>query len=167
MIMSFDNGPDDGTDVCCIKARVRAAMDAAGLKSKWNKLCELAGVDPGDAHRAVERSESDFASSRPILEKLAQVFGRDASWLMTGSNAEVPANRREDSWERILKLSWEYIYKANISVRKGEEFVEWLTRKFNRIGGTTQSIAFRRAMPQNLRSVAREFEAFKSEPSSN
>jgi transcriptional regulator with XRE-family HTH domain len=155
--MSFDNGPDYGADPFPIKARLRAAMQEAGLS--WVELCRRAGVDSGDAQRAVERAESNLQESLPILSKLALGLGRDINWLLTG------ATDGETAMERTRRLVWEFIDGGGIArgCLHAQQFMQWVLRRQEAMPTTNAAVAFRTSTPHSVIDIVRLYKVFRRE----
>ncbi len=150
--MSNDEGMPADFDL--IKARVRAALDEE--ETTWAELCATADVSPAEALRAIEFGTYGLPQSIPTLQKLSVALGRGPDWLITGSTGG-ECNFRESVAERVRRLVWEFVYKAQKPTSHGRILMEYYSRMLDGLKCATPQAAFRRGLPRTWMDIARDY----------
>jgi len=144
--MTFDDGTKYSIAIEDVKARLRAGMKTENIG--WKPLCHKASLDPARALRAIDHGED-----LPALAQLASALGRDAEWLLTGSDAALQ-RFRVSLQERLYALVWRYVYRAEISHDEGKRLWARVERMISGVRCSTTAGAHRAGIPMSLKDVA-------------
>lgn len=152
--MSFDDG-DNGTAFNYeLKARVRAAIDAEGFL--WNEFVAAVGHSSERIVEAVNAGVTHSYDHVEVLSKIAVVLGRDLSWLLTGSN-DAECQFKETLRERVARLVWEYIYKAELPRSHWRVLLKRIDALVLALNCTTERAAYRLGVPQTWKDVGQHY----------
>lgn len=150
--MSYDLGNNSSDFDYQIRARLRAAM--AEERIGWSDLCTRAGVSEAAALRAVQAGSSGLPATMPILQRLSWALGRELDWIVAGAG-DGGSQFRISLSEKVLKLVWEYVYKAGIRHAEGLALAKYAKRLVGGLGCSTEQGAYRRGVPRTWKDIAR------------
>lgn len=149
--MSFDEGNNQSAFDYEMKARVKAAIDAEHFT--WSEFVETVGYPPADIVRAVNEGAAGSSRNMHILTAIAVALGRDVNWLITGS-ADAECRFKESLRERVSRLVWEFIYKADVPKQDWRPLIQRIDRLLLSMNCTTERAAYRLGVPRTWKDVA-------------
>ena len=148
--MSYDVGNNGMAPDYEIKARLRAAMEIEGMS--WSQLLVRAGVAEDEVVRAIEQGVSGLGQNQQCLARLAHALGRDLNWLLTGAAPFQPPFL-QGVLERVLRLTWEYIYKLNVDKFEWNDLLERVRALVSSLKCNTMQGAYRAGIPRTWQDV--------------
>lgn len=158
--MSFDDGTNSELRLSCddFGAKFCAALRVEGFS--WIEMCRKAGVSSSRAEQIILEGTYGLPQNLPELERLARVLGRDLDWVLHGTGPGT-STFRVSLKERVIKLVWEYIFKAQIPKSDRQPLLDMVSGLVDDLPANSFQTAARPGVPATWKDVARYHERLK------
>jgi hypothetical protein len=159
--MTFDDGFNpEMTSREDFRAKLAAVLNERGIG--FTALCEMAGVLPSTAQRAVELGTYGLPSTSNTLIQLLGPLGLKLDWLI---DAPVSAPKLdEDKRQRLREIVWQFILrKDDFPWKHRRPLLDYELAKLGVRPQNTVLRAARSPIPRNVTDVAYDYERLKNE----